>query len=90
VGALAPSFDSIICTSARHKGSDAAAIAAAVRKINPSADVHVATTVADALHVSRTLAESLKQKIYVAGGLFTAIEYAVVARGGRAEDLTFF
>jgi dihydrofolate synthase/folylpolyglutamate synthase len=90
VGALAPSFDTIICTSARHKGGDAAAIAAAVRKINPRADVHIAATVADALHVSRTLAASLKRKIYVAGGLFTAIEYAAVARGGRAEDLTFF
>jgi dihydrofolate synthase/folylpolyglutamate synthase len=90
VGALAPSFDTIICTSARHKGGDAVAIATAVRKINPGADVHIAATVADALHVSRGLAASLKRKIYVAGGLFTAIEYATVARGGRAEDLTFF
>ena len=90
VGALAPSFDTIICTSARHKGGDAAAIAAAVRKINPRADVHIAATVADAFHVSRTLAASLNRKIYVAGGLFTAIEYAAVARGGRAEDLSFF
>jgi dihydrofolate synthase/folylpolyglutamate synthase len=90
VGALAPSFETVICTSAHHKGGDAGAIAAAVRKINPKADVHVAATVADAFHVSRTLAASLKQKIYVAGGLFTAIEYAAVARGGRAEDLSFF
>jgi len=26
----------------------------------------------------------------VAGGLFVAIEYAVVAKGGRAQDLNFF
>jgi dihydrofolate synthase / folylpolyglutamate synthase len=90
VGALAPSFDTIICTSARHKGGDAAAIAAAVSKIHPRADVQIAATVADAFDVSRTLAASLNRKIYVAGGLFTAIEYAAVARGGRAEDLTFF
>jgi dihydrofolate synthase/folylpolyglutamate synthase len=90
VGALAPSFDTIICTSARHKGGDAAAVASAARKTNPLADVHVAATVADAFHVSRTLAASLNRKIYVAGGLFTAIEYAAVARGGRAEDLSFF
>ena len=32
----------------------------------------------------------MQRKIYVAGGLFLAIEYAVVARGGRAEDLKFF
>jgi dihydrofolate synthase / folylpolyglutamate synthase len=90
VGALAPSFDTIICTSARHKGGDAAAVACTARKTNPLADVHVAATVADAFHVSRTLAASLNRKIYVAGGLFTAIEYAAVARGGRAEDLSFF
>ena len=90
VAALAPSFGTIICTSAHHKGGDAAAIAAAVRKANAKADIHVAASIADAFDASRTLAASLKRKIYVAGGLFTAIEYAVVARGGRAEDLAFF
>jgi dihydrofolate synthase / folylpolyglutamate synthase len=90
VGALAPCFETVICTSAHHKGGDAAAIAAAARKINPHADVHIAASIADAFHASRKLAASLKRKIYVAGGLFTAIEYAAVARGGRAEDLAFF
>ena len=36
VGALAPSFDTIICTAAHHKGADAETIAAAVRKANPA------------------------------------------------------
>ena len=90
VGALAPSFDTIIATAARHKGGDAESIAAAIRRINPQAAVHVAATVADAVGVSQTLATSLNRKIYVAGGLFTAIEFAVVARGGRAQDLDFF
>jgi dihydrofolate synthase/folylpolyglutamate synthase len=90
VGALAPSFDTIIATAARHKGGDAESIAAAIRRINPQAAVHVAATVADAVDVSQTLATSLSRKIYVAGGLFTAIEFAVVARGGRAQDLDFF
>jgi dihydrofolate synthase / folylpolyglutamate synthase len=90
VGALAPSFDTIVCTMAHHKGGDAEDIAAAVRKINPQATVHVAATIADAVGVSQTLAASLNRKIYVAGGLFTAIEFAVVARGGRAQDLNFF
>ena len=89
-GALAACFETVICTSAHHKGGDAASIAAAVRKINPKAEVHVAASIADAFHLSRALAASLKRKIYVAGGLFTAIEYAAVARGGRAEDLAFF
>jgi len=44
----------------------------------------------DAVGLSRALAASRNRKIYVAGGLFLAIEYAVVARGGRVEDLNFF
>jgi dihydrofolate synthase/folylpolyglutamate synthase len=90
VGALAPSFDTIICTAAHHKGGDAAAIAAAVRKVNPQADVRIAATIEDAFSTSQTLAVSLNRKIYVAGGLFTAIEFAAAARGGRAQDLEFF
>ena len=89
-GALAPSFDTIICTRARHKGADAEVLAAAVRKINPQATVHIAPTVADAVGLSQMLAASLNRRVYVAGGLFTAIEFAIVIRGGRAEGLNFF
>jgi dihydrofolate synthase / folylpolyglutamate synthase len=90
VGALAPSFDSIICTSAHHKGADAATIAASARAANPQATIHVAQTIEDAVALSRKLATADSRKIYVAGGLFLAIEYTVVARGGRADDLRFF
>jgi dihydrofolate synthase/folylpolyglutamate synthase len=90
VGALAPSFDTIVATKAHHKGGDAESIAAAVRKANPQATVHVAATIADAFGLSQALATSLNRRIYVAGGLFTAIEFAVTARGGRAQDLAFF
>jgi dihydrofolate synthase / folylpolyglutamate synthase len=31
-----------------------------------------------------------QRRIYVAGGLFLAVEYATIAKGGRAEDLKFF
>jgi dihydrofolate synthase/folylpolyglutamate synthase len=89
-GALAPSFDTIICTAAHHKGGDATAIAAMVRKINPPADVRIAATIEDAFSASQALAVSLDRTIYVAGGLFTAIEFAAVARGMRAQDLDFF
>jgi dihydrofolate synthase/folylpolyglutamate synthase len=90
VAALAPSFDTIICTSAHHKGAEVKTIAAAVRNANPQATVHIAATVEDSVDVSSKLAVSRDQKIYVAGGLFLAIEYAVVASGGRAQDLRFF
>jgi dihydrofolate synthase/folylpolyglutamate synthase len=90
VGALAPSFDTIICTRAHHKGADPEGIASAVRQANPQADVRIAATVAEAVAMSQRLAVEQRRKIYVAGGLFLAIEYATIARGGRAEDLKFF
>jgi dihydrofolate synthase/folylpolyglutamate synthase len=90
VGALAPAFDTIICTAAHHKGADAEAIAVAARKANPQASVHIAATVEDAVGISQRLAASRNRKIYVAGGLFLAIEYATVASGGRAQELNFF
>jgi dihydrofolate synthase / folylpolyglutamate synthase len=90
VDVLAPFFDIVICTSAHHKGGDAAALAASVCNINPRADVRIAATIEQAFATSRALAASLDRRIYVAGGLFAAIEFAATARGGRAEDLDFF
>ena len=90
VGTLAPSFDTIICTAAHHKGADAEVIAAAARSANPQAKIHTAATIEGAVGVSQKLAASQSRKIYVAGGLFLAIEYAVVAKGGRAQDLSFY
>lgn len=89
VGALAPSFETIICTAALHKGADATTIAAAARTASPAADIRIAPTIEDAVRLSQQLARAGK-RIYVAGGLFLAIEYAMVASGGRAQDLTFF
>ena len=90
VGALAPSFDTMICTAAHHKGADAREIAVAAARANPAADIRVATTIEDAVRISQELAKAKQRRIYVAGGLFLAIEYATVAKGGRAEDLKFF
>jgi dihydrofolate synthase/folylpolyglutamate synthase len=90
VGALAPSFDTILCTAAHHKGADAAQIAAAARRANPMASVEIAGTIEEAVAIGQRRAVAESRKIYVAGGLFLAIEYAVIARGGRAEHLRFF
>jgi dihydrofolate synthase / folylpolyglutamate synthase len=89
VGALAPSFDTIICTAAHHKGMDAEELAVAVREANPRACVRVAATLEAAVELSERLAMAQDRRIYVAGGLFLAIEYANLARGGRAQDLNF-
>jgi dihydrofolate synthase / folylpolyglutamate synthase len=90
VGALAPSFDTILCTSAHHKGAAAASIAKLVRSANPKATVEIAGAIEDAVGISQSLAAAQNRKIYVAGGLFLAIEYAFAARGGDTRDLRFF
>jgi dihydrofolate synthase/folylpolyglutamate synthase len=90
VDALAPAFDTVICTAARHKGGVVDDIATAARKANPHAAVHIAATIEDAVALSHRLAVSHNRRIYVAGGLFLAIEYAVVAKGDRARALNFF
>jgi dihydrofolate synthase/folylpolyglutamate synthase len=88
--ALAPGFDTIVCTSAHHKGGDPAALAGAMRKSNPEARVEIAATIEQAFSLSQTLAAPLKRRIYVAGGLFTAIEFAAVTRGLDPKRLAFF
>ena len=87
---LAPSFDAIICTSAHHKGSDPQAIAESARKANPKAAIEVAATIERAVALSTTKAAATNRKIFVAGGLFLAIEYAAIVNGERAQDLRFF
>ncbi len=88
--ALAPAFETIICTAAHHKGRDPAALASTIRNINPRARVEIAATIEHAFRTSYALARSLNRRIYVAGGLFTAIEFAAVARGLDAKKLSFF
>jgi dihydrofolate synthase/folylpolyglutamate synthase len=87
---LAPAFDTIVCTAAHHKGAKPEHIATAARGANATAEIHLAETIADAVRLSTTLAQSMGRKIYVAGGLFVAVEYATVARGEQAQDLRFF
>ena len=90
IGALAPSFDTIICTAAYHKGADVPTIVAAAQYANPAAAVHAAASIEEAVALSLKLARAQGRRVYVAGGLFLAIEYAAIAKGGRAEDLDFF
>ena len=87
---LAQAFDTIICTSAHHKGGDPTALAGTMRLLNPQAHIEIAATTEQAFSTSQILAASLKRRIYVAGGLFTAVEFAAVARGLDARQLAFF
>jgi dihydrofolate synthase / folylpolyglutamate synthase len=88
--ALAAEFETIICTAAHHKGGDPAALATTMRRINPAAHVEIAETIAQAFSASNALAKSPGGRIYVAGGLFTAVEFAAQARGLDATKLSFF
>lgn len=90
VALLAPAFDTIICASAYHKGAPPDLIADAARRANPAATVHVVATIEDAVTLSTNLAAAQGRRIFVAGGLFLAIEYATTLGGGRARDLDFF
>ena len=89
VEALAPAFDMIICTAARHKGMDAEKLARAVREANPAASVQLAPTIEEAVELSQVLAAAQGRRIYAAGGLFLAVEYANISGGGHARDLAF-
>lgn len=90
VALLAPAFDTIVCAAAYHKGTPPELIASAARRANPAAAIHVAATIEDAVALSADLAAGSRRKIFVAGGLFLAIEYATAANGGQARDLDFF
>lgn len=87
---MAPHFDTIICTSAHHKGGDPATLASAMRGANPDARIEIVATIEQAYNASQALAASLTRRIYVAGGLFTAIEFAAFARGLDPKQLRFF
>ena len=89
IAALAPSFSTIICAAARHKGALPAEIAAHASGANPRAELIVAEDVADArrLALARAGAEGA---IYVAGGLFLAAEFRALQLGRDPATLLFF
>jgi dihydrofolate synthase/folylpolyglutamate synthase len=90
VALLAPAFDTIVCTAAHHKGAPPEQIAAAARRANPTATVHIAATIEDAAALSTKLAAEADRRIFVAGGLFLAIEYATTIKGDNPRSLAFF
>ena len=75
--------------SSASQGGRGKVIAPAARRTQSQANIHVAATIADAARLSQEMARRQRRSVYVAGGLFLAVEYATVAKGGRAEDLGF-
>jgi len=89
IGALAPSFATIICAAARHKGAPAAQIAAHASDASPRAEIIVAESVTDARRLALAKAGA-HGAIYVAGGLFLAAEFKAVDAGRDPALLAFF
>ncbi len=87
---LAPAFDTIICAAAAHKGAPPAAIAAQVFAANPTAEIVIAESVAEARRLALAKAKSAETAIYVAGSLFLAAEFRAVHLGRDPASLAFF
>jgi dihydrofolate synthase/folylpolyglutamate synthase len=90
VANLAPFFAAIICASARHKGAPAAEIAAHASAANPTAEITIAESVADARRLALAKAKHTETAVYVAGGLFLAAEFKAVHQGRDPTSLAFF
>ncbi|MEZ5956952.1 MAG: cyanophycin synthetase [Hyphomonadaceae bacterium] len=88
ISRLASEFSMIICATAQHKGASAAHIAAHAQKANPTAEITLAESVAEARRLARAKAGG--GAIYVAGGLFLAAEFKAVHLGRDPASLAFF
>jgi dihydrofolate synthase/folylpolyglutamate synthase len=88
INRLAPSFDVIVCAAAQHKGAPSALVAAHAQAANPTADIAIAESVADARRLA--LAKAQGGAVYIAGGLFLAAEYKAVHLGRDPASLAFF
>jgi dihydrofolate synthase/folylpolyglutamate synthase len=88
IARLAPAFAEIICAAAQHKGAPAALIGAHAQNANPSAEITLAESVADARRLA--LAKARGGAVYVAGGLFLAAEFKALHAGRDPATLAFF
>jgi dihydrofolate synthase/folylpolyglutamate synthase len=102
---LVPAARVIICTSACHRGRPAEQVLAIVRNLlvslsgaNGRLEEYPAFSpvLLCCSDISAAVEEALRQArdhagvVYVAGGLFLAIEAATALRGGKPEELVFF
>lgn len=89
VAALAPRFDVIVCAAAHHKGAPAAVIAAHAAAAHPQAEIVIAEDIADAHRIALARAGA-EAAVYVAGGLFLAVEFKAAHLGIDPASLVFF
>ena len=80
VAALAPAFSTIICAQARHKGRPAAEIAA-IAAAHAEGEIVIAESMEDARRLALARARAPDGAVYVAGGLFLAVEFKAIHQG---------
>lgn len=90
VAALASRFSQIVCTRAHHKGRDAGELAALLRDAPGDAELFVEPSLEGAARRAAELARARGLRVYVAGGLFLAVEFSELARGRDPRALAFF
>ncbi|MGE0044312.1 MAG: folylpolyglutamate synthase/dihydrofolate synthase family protein [Hyphomonadaceae bacterium] len=90
VARLAPHFDVIVCAAALHKGAPADEIATAAFNANPRALIFEARSMREAHALAIGHARARGGAIYVAGGLFLAVEFQAVHEGRDPAQLAFF
>ncbi len=85
VRALGARFDRVLCAQARHKGRDVDELAALF-----TGAVEREEDLTRAVARARAIAAAEGRRLYVAGGLFLAVEFAHAWRGGAPGALRFF
>ncbi|MDB5596704.1 MAG: FolC bifunctional protein [Hyphomicrobiales bacterium] len=82
-------FPFILCTQAHHKGRDAQEVAGLLRDLPGEAEIDVEPDIAAAAQRSVDIARERGLRIFVAGGLFAAVEFAQALRGKEPRALQF-
>lgn len=82
-------FRLVLCTQAHHKGRDAQDVAALLRDLPGEAEIDVEPDIAAAAHRAIAIARERRLRVFVAGGLFVAVEFAQAVRGGDPRELRF-
>lgn len=94
IGGILPELiaiaDSVVCTQAYHRGTPAAMIANACHEIRPGVVWKIEERIEDAVEAAVEKAWEEDMTIYVAGGLFVAVEAKVCIQGGNPRSLRFF
>lgn len=90
MAALVPAADEVICTRAHHRGGDPAALAQLCERVRAGAVSRVEGSLRAALDHAVARAAATDALVLITGGLFLAVEAAVLLDGGDPQRLWFF